>query len=303
VLLVHGLGGDSEGFGLRRLASTLQRHGFAVLRLNLRGAGEGRSLAPGTYSAACWKDLLPVFRFARQLAAAEGEGPSPLPLHGIGLSLGGTILLNACMACAAGMVPAGGQHRPLDRLACVSSPLDLAASAVRFDSPRNHLYRRWMLDRLTLQTLRDPSVSDAEVRMVLTRSRRPDTIRRFDEVITAPRWGFRSAEDYYQQASPRAKIRQGLLPLTLLLHSLDDPWVPAEPALEVADLGDPDLPVVLTREGGHNGFHGLGLRHREAPGAVRQRSPLNNGCWSDHLLSRWLQCAEDISGAPDSPAV
>lgn len=42
VLLVHGLGGNSDRGGLLRLGRTLQAAGFAVLRLNLRGAGAGR---------------------------------------------------------------------------------------------------------------------------------------------------------------------------------------------------------------------------------------------------------------------
>ena len=42
VLLLHGLGGSSRREGLRRLGLTLQANGFAVLRLNLRGADPGR---------------------------------------------------------------------------------------------------------------------------------------------------------------------------------------------------------------------------------------------------------------------
>ena len=60
VLLLHGLGGSSDREGLRRMGQTLQQAGFAVLRLNLRGAGAGRPLARGTYAASCNRDLLPV---------------------------------------------------------------------------------------------------------------------------------------------------------------------------------------------------------------------------------------------------
>lgn len=56
VLLVHGLGGGSERHGLRRLGHTLQLAGYAVSRLNLRGAGPGRLLARGTYAASCNRD-------------------------------------------------------------------------------------------------------------------------------------------------------------------------------------------------------------------------------------------------------
>ena len=67
VLLVHGLGGNGERGGVRRLGATLQATGFSVLRLNLRGAGAGRILARGSYAAQCNRDILPVIQVARQL--------------------------------------------------------------------------------------------------------------------------------------------------------------------------------------------------------------------------------------------
>jgi predicted alpha/beta-fold hydrolase len=105
VLLVHGLGGDSESPALARLTRLLLASRLAVLRLNLRGAGAGRGLAPGCYSAVCGSDLRPVLALARRLTRqlAHGTG-SPVPLFGVGHSLGGTILLNLCLSD-------GGEHR------------------------------------------------------------------------------------------------------------------------------------------------------------------------------------------------
>jgi alpha/beta superfamily hydrolase len=48
VLVVPGLGGTADSVGARRLSLALRDAGLAVLRLNLRGAGAGRSLAKGT---------------------------------------------------------------------------------------------------------------------------------------------------------------------------------------------------------------------------------------------------------------
>ena len=76
VLLMHGLGGSSCRSGLRRMGFTLQHAGFAVLRLNMRGAGPGRSLARGTYAARCNSDLLPAIARARSASAAE---PARMP--------------------------------------------------------------------------------------------------------------------------------------------------------------------------------------------------------------------------------
>ena len=45
VLILHGLGGSSRRRGLRRMAYKLLESGFAVMRLNLRGAAPGRRFA------------------------------------------------------------------------------------------------------------------------------------------------------------------------------------------------------------------------------------------------------------------
>jgi uncharacterized protein len=260
VLLLHGLGGSSEREGLRRMGLSLQTAGFAVWRLNLRGAGPGRPLAPGTYCARCDCDLLPVLERARQRAGS-------LPLFGVGISLGGTMLLNACLASPG----------VLDGLVCTSSPLDLARCSQQIERPRNRVYQSWLLRRLCAQTLADPfGVSDAE-RWALQGPDRPRTIRGFDAAITAPRWGYGSVDDYYREASPLPRLlaASAHLPPSLLLHALDDPWVPASGAQVWAQHALPSWEVVLTARGGHNGFHGVG------------DDPLS--CWGDQLVASWLK--------------
>ena len=258
VLLLHGLGGSSSREGLRRMGLALQAGGFAVLRLNLRGADPGRHLAGGTYAARCNSDLLPVIKRARALACGR-------PLFGAGISLGGTMLLNACLA----------QPGVLDGLFCASSPLDLAACSASIERPRNRVYQRWLLQRLVRQTLADPfGVSEREQRQ-LSGDAAPRTIRAFDSAVTAPRWGFDDVDAYYQEASPLQHLiaAPDRLPSTLLLQALDDPWVPAVSALSLQKAlpEESSIRQTFTRRGGHNGFHGRG------------------GCWGDQLALRWLQ--------------
>jgi predicted alpha/beta-fold hydrolase len=281
VVLVHGLAGDSGRQGVRRLAGLLQHCGFEVWRLNLRGAGAGRALARGSYAAACTADLLPVLEAGRARAAGQ-------PLLGVGLSLGGTILLNAVLE-----VPGA-----LDGLACVSSPLDLQACSQCIAAPRNRLYERWLLRRLIAQTLADPFGLDAAERHALEGPGRPRSIRGFDAAVTAPRWGYISVDHYYVAASPASALRQWLsdepapalaeggavLPPALLLHAADDPWVPAAATAELArSLGkrSPLLPwqVQITPHGGHNGFHDA---HPWGGGPVQPAS------WADRRVAHWL---------------
>ncbi|MDM7953764.1 MAG: alpha/beta hydrolase [Cyanobium sp. CZS 25K] len=272
VLVLHGLGGSSDGPGPRRLALALAAEGFAVLRLNLRGAGRGRPLARGTYCALCNDDLRPAMAWARQLAADLGREASPsappLPLFGAGISLGGTVLLNGSLAGLG-----------LDGLVCVSSPLDLSVCAVQFERRRNRVYQRWLMQRLREQTLADPGGLKEAERRALMGPQRARTIRGFDAAITAPRWGFASVAAYYAAASPLASLLEGRpLPPTLLLHAGDDPWVPVGPLRQLAAVaaGAGSGPeVVITPRGGHNGFHAPG----DGPAA----------CWADRLVAAWLR--------------
>jgi len=284
VLVLHGLGGGGDGVGPRRLALALQQASFAVLRLNLRGAGQGRPLARGTYAAQCSRDLAPVLRWARTWAedlGAQAAGGA-LPLYGVGSSLGGTILLNACLDTP--LVWEAGQPA-LDGLVCISSPLDLSACATQFERPRNAHYQRWLVERLRRQTLADPfGLSEADCR-ALSGVDRPRTIRAFDAAITAPRWGYASVAAYYAGASPGVRLVSGApLPPTLLLQAADDPWVPAGAALALAAMPPERLPagleVVLPARGGHSGFHGVG---------DPSRSDDLWGCWSDRLSVGWLR--------------
>lgn len=293
VVVVHGLGGGSDDGGQRRLAAALIGEGFAVLRLNLRGAGPGRPLARGSYAAACSRDLLPVLRDCRRLSAELADPGPPLPLGAAGISLGGTTLLNALLDSAEDSPP------PLDALVTISSPLELAGCSAQFDRPRNRLYQRWMVRRLVQQTLRDPQPLSAREREGLTAADGPRTIRDFDALITAPRWGFADVEAYYQACSPLFRLRRLAQPIPpggwppprlLLLHAKDDPWVPVHATQTLVDEGSacwaeesagtegrPPVDVLITARGGHCGFHGPGDSSR--------------GRWSDHLAARWLRHA------------
>ena len=258
VLVVHGLGGSSSRPGVRRLALALLAEGFGVWRLNLRGAGAGRSLATGTYAASCNSDLLPVLAAARQRAAG-------LPLLGAGLSLGGTVLLNALLEQPAG----------LDALACVSSPLDLAACSAQIDAPRNRLYQRVLLRGLIRQTLADRQASSLAERLHALRS-----IRQFDAAVTAPRWGHPTVADYYSRASPLSGLLSGVaLPPSLLVHALDDPWVPSASVQTLQAQAPPWLEICLPSHGGHNGFHGV----------ARGGTQAGKASWADRWVAGWLK--------------
>ena len=273
VLITHGLGGSTKRFGLRRISRELAKNGFGVLKLNLRGAGPARYLAKGNYCARCSSDVISTIKYLKKFINFEFKDlikrNNNLPIYGVGLSLGGTILLNACLDND----EKNGEIL-LDGLACVSSPLDLSSCSLCIEKPRNSIYQKWLLHRLKNQ-LWDGYNDEGKIlnnEKLRKKIRRLKSIREFDEKFTAPSWGFNSLEDYYVKASPIFRIKKSItkLPPTLFIHAKDDPWVPYKATLDLRKEYVEKFAILITKKGGHNGFHSI------------------NGCWSDEAVKNWF---------------
>ena len=273
VIVTHGLGGSTKRFGLRRISRKLVNNGFGVLKLNLRGAGSARYLAKGNYCARCSSDIISVIKYFKNLINVEFKDllkkNNNIPIYGVGLSLGGTIFLNACLD-----YDEKNGEILLDGLACVSSPLDLSSCSLCIEKPRNFVYQKWLLHRLKNQ-LWDGYNDEGKIlnNDKLSKTIRSlKSIREFDQKFTAPSWGFNSLEDYYYKASPIFRIQQSIkkLPPMLFIHAKDDPWVPYKATLNLRKESIDKFTILITKKGGHNGFHSV------------------NGCWSDEAVINWF---------------
>ena len=255
-VLVHGLAGGAGSPYVVRLAVLLVAKGVRVLRMNLRGAGEGFGLARGTYHAGRSEDLREVVEeFAR-----EAPG-SPIGL--VGFSLGGNLALK--LAAEAAESPVSG----LNCVVAANPPLDLSACCRNLRRVRRKIYDRNFVKALRSQILRHhahfPDLGPgglAEVR----------TVYDFDERYTAPRNGFRDAEDYYARSSAGPMLPRIRVP-GLVIHAEDDPFIPVETFRSLAF--PPGLALELIPSGGH-----LGYISRSRWGGNRR--------WLDTRLAVWL---------------
>ncbi len=232
-VLVHGLGGSRDSAYLRALAFAADAMGFATLRLGLRGAG-GRG--DDFYHAGLTADLHAA------LADAQLSGFDEIVLAG--LSLGGHVALRYATE--------DGDPR-LRAVAAVSAPLDLAAGAASIDRAIMAPYRRYLLSGLVPHCERAwrAGIIDATPE----RLRRVRTLREWDTITVAPRFGFADAADYYARASVAPRLAALRCP-ALLLAAEADPMVPPEairPALSAAG-HPPGLEVRWVRPGGHLAF-------------------------------------------------
>jgi predicted alpha/beta-fold hydrolase len=83
-------------------------------------------------------------------------------------------------------------------------------------------------------------------------------VRDFDEVYTAPHFGFRDASDYYHRASAMRVIDRVCVP-ALVITAEDDPFVPSASFRDPLITNNPRMRVVITRHGGHCAFVGESL--------------------------------------------
>ena len=79
------------------------------------------------------------------------------------------------------------------------------------------------------------------------------TVREFDDEITAPHFGYKDAEEYYQAASAKKVVGKVAVPL-LLITAQDDPFVPYESLLRTRVEENPRVRFVAPGHGGHCGF-------------------------------------------------
>lgn len=239
VVLIHGLSGSEESSYMLTSTRFWSQLGFPVLRLNLRGAGPSREHCKQQYHAGRTTDLRDALRGL----------PPELAGHGfilIGYSLGGNMLLK--------FMAEFGRDFPVVAAASVSAPIDLAAASQRFLDARNWVYHQHLLRNMKNECFGGPTEVSNEERDTILACR---SILEFDERIVAPRNGFRDAAHYYHENHARRHLAEIATP-TILLHALNDPWIPSDAYTSYAFRDNPYLHPVLTPSGGHVGFHARG---------------------------------------------
>jgi predicted alpha/beta-fold hydrolase len=239
VVLIHGLSGSEESAYMLASAVYWLARGHRVLRLNLRGAGPSRPTCREQYHAGRTGDLRDAL--AGLPSTLSGDG-----LMLIGYSLGGNMLLK--------FLAEFGRDFPIVTAASVSAPIDLAAASARFLAPRNWVYHQHLLRSMKRECLDapvKPTPSEAET---ITACR---SIYQFDNEVVAPRNGFRDAAHYYHENHARRFLAEIEIP-TLLVHALNDPWIPSSAYTDYPWKENTWLHPVLTPSGGHVGFHASG---------------------------------------------
>src|SRR5260370_20144189 len=113
--------------------------------------------------------------------------------------------------------------RQLRGVAAVCPSLDLAACADALERGENILYRNHFVGSLMRHYRRKARLFTG--RYSLDGLPKIRTLREFDDVITAPRSGYRDAVDYYYRASAM-RVAGKIRVASLVVTCRDDPFVP-----------------------------------------------------------------------------
>jgi predicted alpha/beta-fold hydrolase len=239
VLLIHGAPGNEGGAYMLSMSRYMLDRGHRVLRLNQRGAGPSRATCRRQYSAGSSADLGLLFEVMPDELTRDG-------VVAVGYSLGGAVLLKHL-----GEV---GRNTPLKAAAAVSAPIDLRGTCWQLMRLRNRPYQRSVLELMRREAMAPIAELTATERANIEKAR---TIREYDDGFTAARNGKADALVYYAQCSAIDYLA-GIRVPTLCLAALDDPWVPGSAYAGYDWGGNRCLTPLLTRSGGHVGFHGTG---------------------------------------------
>jgi uncharacterized protein len=257
VLLQHGLEGSAlRGYALN-VYHELNQRGVAAVGLNFRSCSGELNRAQRLYHSGETEDT----RFVVQLLQKRYPNAS---IGAIGFSLGGNALLK--------YLGEQGAATPLACAVAVSVPYDLGAGADHLDTTAmGRFYTRLFVKNLVKksQSKADLIASSCD----FERGLRAQSFREFDDAITAPLHGFLHADDYYERSSSGQFLPLIRIP-TLLLHSEDDPFLPAGciPYSNIAS--NPQIQAVITETGGHVGFiHG---------------TPATPQFWAERTAARFL---------------
>jgi predicted alpha/beta-fold hydrolase len=242
LLIVHGLGGSDASAYVVSTGRLAHARGWNVVRMNMRGSGDGLSLCPLLYNAGLDTDLLAA------LSAVSSLVPR---LAVVGFSLGANLVL----------LTLGRRHERLPAAitaaAAVSPPVDLSACADALERRGNGFYERYFVQMLS-EGYRQRHRLRPDL-FAAGRERGLRTVREYDDRITAPFGGYESAAQYYERSSAGPWLTSIDRP-ALVLAAADDPMIPAESMTCWA------LAPVVRREivptGGHVGFVG----RSQAPG-------------------------------------
>lgn len=246
IIALHGLsGGSYESYVRCFLNEITTRHNFEAVVLNARGCSHSVLTSPQLFSGLWTEDIRHAVQHLRDLFPNR-------PFYGVGFSLGASILSNYI----------GQESGDCEFQACavLGNPWDLAESSytIHRSLVGRHIYSPTMAQSLV--KLLETHSESLEKNPVFIENYRPNmklaSLAQFDNLFTAPMFGFNTAYEYYRHGSSVNRLLAVRTPL-LIINAADDPIVGSDsiPYEEVEC--NPYCMLLTTTYGGHLGWFDL----------------------------------------------
>src|SRR5262245_45360817 len=180
LIALHGLNGSSDAHYMRGLAAKAFAENLNVVRLNQRNCGDTEHLSAGLFHSGLTED---VHHVVRELTAVDGISSIGVA----GYSLGGNLALKLAGEYGSAAPPS------LRAVAAVSPILEISPCVRALERRENVLYQ-WNFVRDLKRRMRRKA-RFWPGRFDLSKLDAIRTVRTFDDVYTAPYFGFADAED------------------------------------------------------------------------------------------------------------
>jgi predicted alpha/beta-fold hydrolase len=238
-VVFHGLEGHSDRSYMQGMVRACNRAGWDSVAVNLRGCSGEPNRLPKSYHQGSSDDCATVVTHVAKRPYKK--------LVLIGFSLGANIILKY-LGEGLWDIP-----ETVIAAAAVSTPCDLASCAHNLARRVNAFYMRRFLvlmhRKLIAKKATFPTIINNDGFGAIR------TFKEFDDRYTAPLFGFKNAEDYWEKCSSIPVLPAITLP-SLMLGAKDDPFLtPACFPLDIAR-SHKYLTLEVTRYGGHVGFMG-----------------------------------------------
>jgi predicted alpha/beta-fold hydrolase len=238
LMLVHGLEGSSNSGYVLGAGGKAWARGWNVVRMNIRNCGGTENLTPTLYHSGLSGDIRGVISTLIEQDNLQNVGVA-------GFSMGG----NQVLKC----IGEWGSEAPKELVAAaaISPAADLSLSADVIHRPANRMYEWWFMRGLRARLRRKAALFPGKYDVSLLA--KANSIRNFDEHITARYMGFEGAEDYYTKASSSRVLDRIAIP-TLVIHADDDPFIKLSPETISRFESNPNIHFIYTEHGGHCAF-------------------------------------------------
>jgi predicted alpha/beta-fold hydrolase len=261
VVVLHGLEGSVNSHYAKGMLGAIKEKNWLGVLMHFRGCSGRINRMARSYHSGDTEDVSFLSQFLKD------KYPT-IPMSIIGFSLGGNVL-------ARYLAKEPENHYQSATIIC--APLHLASCSKRIDQGFSRIYQKYLVGMLkdsVKDKISNNIFSVAFSEKMSEKLAQIKTIWQFDQQVTAPMNGFKSAEDYYHQASGRFILNQIKQPC-LIIHSNDDPFLCDKNTRDISSIPN-NICFEVSKKGGHVGF-------------INGKNPFKPNFWLEQRVPTFLE--------------